>query len=46
MLLWRWKVDVGTGREMIEPKKDIFASHLVESRGSRVKAAPDQYLAN
>ena len=37
-------MDDGTGREMTAPKKDIFASHLVERRGSRVRAAPDQYL--
>jgi len=45
MLLGRWKVDEGIGREITEPKKDMLASHLEERRGSRVSAAPDQYLA-
>jgi hypothetical protein len=44
MLFGRWKVGEGIGRDIILPKKDILASHLVERRGSRVRAAADQYL--
>jgi hypothetical protein len=44
MLFGRWNVGEGIGREIIVPKKDMFASHLVERRGSRVRAAADQYL--
>lgn len=34
----------GIGKEMMVPKKATLAIHFEDSRGSRVKAAPDQYL--
>ena len=38
----RKKHACGTGMEMTEPKKAMLAIHFEESRGSRVRAAPDQ----
>lgn len=34
----------GIGSDMTEPKKEIFAIHLEDSRGSSVNAAACQYL--
>jgi hypothetical protein len=34
----------GTGSEMTLPKNAMFAIHLEDSRGSRVREADDQYL--
>lgn len=34
----------GTGKEIMVPKKEMLVIHLVESRGSKVSCAEDQYL--
>ena len=43
-LAGRRNESTGTERDMTEPKKATFASHLEERRGSRVIPADDKYL--
>jgi hypothetical protein len=42
MLVGRENDEKGTGRDMTDPKNEIFAIHLDDKRGSKVRAAPDQ----
>jgi hypothetical protein len=44
VVVGRKNVECGTWREMMVPKKEILAIHLVERRGSSVSCADGQYL--